>query len=90
MFVKSLLACLPQITPVLLPELLSVVKQSSLYDASVRRRAVSIARKLVVNCSEVVGSYKIQAQQVLLPHLEEWLHCFCIILAEPVAPTVGC
>ncbi len=73
-----------QITPRLLPELLSVVEQPGLYDDSIRRRAVSIMRKIFLNCSEVVGSYKIQAQQILLPHLQEWLQQFCNILATDV------
>ena len=78
-----------QITPRLLPELLSVARQPELYDASVRRRAVSITRTIFLSCSEVVGSYKIQAQQVLLPHLQEWLQQFCNILASKVDTEVS-
>ena len=78
-----------QITPTLLPELLSTFKQPNLYDTAVRKQAVSVMRKLVNNCTEVMGTYKIQAQQVVQPHLSEWLQELGKALEESITPQVS-
>lgn len=81
--------CGVQIMPVLLPDLLALVKQPGAYEVSVQRRAVAIMRAVVACSINAVGPYKIQARTSLLPHLEPWLQQFCDILSRPLKPGVS-
>lgn len=61
-----------------------MVKQPTLYDTSVRKRAVSVMRNAVLGCSEAVGPYKLHVKQLIQPHLQEWLQQFCTTLSKPI------
>jgi len=76
---------LTQMVPGLMPQLLSIVQHCGQYEATVVRRAVAILRQGVNICMEAEGPYKVQARQILLPHLQPWLQQFCAMLATSAA-----
>ncbi|BBN19279.1 importin-9 [Marchantia polymorpha subsp. ruderalis] len=75
---------LPPLVPVLFPALHQIVAQPTMYDASLRRRALIVLHSCISTLGVMSGAYKTETRALMAPMLKSWLQQFALILSPPV------
>ena len=77
---------LPQVLPVLLPELQSIVSLPCTDSCQMQQQALAVIRTFISSLGTMSGQYGQQTRELIQPHLEGLMQQLLAILSQPQTP----